>query len=85
MWMTVAGLTLGAGLIVSGARAVVRRVARASAVGEDERSYEGPSAAALGAVWIVLGLSLVAFSLAPASAGGFLGLLRSLGRLFLES
>jgi len=82
-WMSVAGVAFGSALVVSGAVAIARRETKASPEGEDERRYEGTSAVTLGALWIVLGASVVAVSLAPESSSGLIGHLRTIGRLFL--
>ena len=78
---TVIGVMLGVGLIVSGAAAIIRGETWASPEGEAERPYEGISAVMLGVVWILLGASVLAVSLAPASTQGPIGFLRAIGRL----
>ena len=84
-WLNLAGATLGAALSVSGVVAMLRQRTKASPDGEDEQSYGGASAVVLGAAWVVLGAGVVVFSLAPESSVGLIGLLRRVGRLFLES
>ena len=78
---TVIGVMLGVALIVSGAAAIVRGETWASPEGEAERPYEGISAVMLGVLWILLGASVLAVSLAPESTGGPIGFLRAIGRL----
>ena len=80
-WMSVAGAVLGAALIVSGIVAAVRRKTKASAELEEDRVYEGNSAVLLGILWIVMGASFVAFSLATESSAGVIGQLRKLGSM----
>ena len=82
-WTSVAGAVLGAALMVSGVVAAVRRKTKASAELEDDRVYEGSSAVVLGILWMVLGASIVAFSLAPESSEGVIGQLRKLGSMLL--
>jgi hypothetical protein len=82
-WKNLAGAALGAALILAGFVAIGRQQASASAEGEDERPYRGASAVMLGAVWILLGAGVVAFSLVPESVGGLVGILRAIGRAFL--
>ncbi len=82
-WKSLAGAALGAAFILAGFVAIARQHTRASAEGEDERPYRGASAVMLGAAWILLGAGVVAVSLAPESAGGFVGVLRAIGRVFL--
>jgi len=84
-WTSVIGVVLGSVLAISGVLAIARQQTKASPEGEDERLYEGGSAVTLGALWIVLGASVLAVSLAPESSGGLIGLLRTIGRLFLGS
>ena len=81
-WTSVAGAALGFALVVSGVLAIARQQTNASPEGEDERPYEGASAVTLGAIWIILGASVLALSLAPESSGGVIGHLRTIGRLF---
>ena len=48
-------------LIASGVVAILRRKAKGSAEGDDEREYRGPAAIGLGSVWIVVGVCFVLF------------------------
>ena len=82
-WTSIAGAVLGAALIISGVVAAVRRKTKASAELEDDRVYEGGSAVVLGILWMVLGASIVAFSLTPESSVGVVGQLRKLGSMLL--
>jgi len=58
-------LVLGIGLIVSGALALVRGRTRASAEFEEERDHTGLPARALGVLWVVLGVMILAGILDP--------------------
>ena len=82
---TVIGVMLGVGLIISGGLAFIRQETMASPDGENERPYEGVSAMMLGVVWIVLGASVLALTLAPESTGGPVGFLRAVGRTIFEN
>ena len=82
-WTNIAGAVLGAALILSGVVAAIRKKTKASADLEEDRVYEGNSAVMLGILWIVLGASIVAFSLTTESSVGIIGQLRKLGGMLL--
>jgi hypothetical protein len=67
-------LILGAMLTFSGWRAIQKRRTKA-----EGREYEGPAAARLGWLWLIIGLLLLLAALFDIT------ILKSFGRIFLES